>query len=122
MKGQFTIALQNLRFFGGHGLYDAEQATGNQFEVSVLLVCNPVQNAITAIEYTVNYAEVYEVVQQVMSSPQQLLETCAQQIARLLQERFPTIQQQTITINKLQPPITGFTGSVGVVFKTEAGL
>jgi dihydroneopterin aldolase len=48
-----------------------------------------------------------------------VLETCAMQIADRLQKQFPQIEKLTISIRKLSPPITNFTGSVGVVYSKD---
>lgn len=116
MAGQFTIELKGLRFFAEHGLYPEEQRTGNEFEVDVTLTYQAPEKPVVSIEETVNYAEVYRIVKNVFLEPRQLLETCALQIANQLQGQFSQIEQLTVSIRKLHPPIVGFTGMVGVSY------
>jgi dihydroneopterin aldolase len=49
-----------------------------------------------------------------MAKPKHLLETCAMKIVERLHEEFNKIEKIQITVKKLAPPITNFTGSVGV--------
>src|SRR4051812_48695443 len=113
MAGHFTIALKNLRFFAEHGMYQEEMKVGNDFEVDVAMNCKAPKKLITSIEQTINYVEVYRIIQEEFSERKFLLETCAMKIAERVQVQFPEIESITISIRKLNPPITNFSGSVG---------
>lgn len=119
MPGQMTVELQGLRFFGEHGMYAEEKKVGNEFEVDVLITFNAPEAPITAIHDTVNYVEVYRVVEAELSDRKQLLETCAMRICDDLPPLFPHISKATVRIKKINPPITNFTGSVGVSYTRE---
>jgi 7,8-dihydroneopterin aldolase/epimerase/oxygenase len=119
MPGYFTIELKGLRFFATHGMYEEEAKVGNEFEVDILVDYNAPEKIISSIDQTVNYAEVFRIVQDEFAHRRQLLETCAMQIADRLQKQFPQIEKLTISIRKLSPPITNFTGSVGVVYSKD---
>lgn len=116
MAGHFTIELKNLRFFAEHGMYQEELKVGNQFEVDLIIGCKSPKKMITSIDQTINYVEVYRIVQEEFNMRRYLLETCAMQIAEKLQLHFPEIEQLTISIRKLNPPITNFAGSVGITY------
>lgn len=116
MAGNFTIELQGLRFFAEHGMYEEERRVGNQFEVSISLETKAPKKTITSIEQTINYVEVFKIVQEVFSQRKQLLETCAMEIAENLQQQFHEIEKVSITIKKIAPPITNFSGSVAVTY------
>ena len=116
MAGHFTIELKNLRFFAEHGMYQEELKVGNQFEVDMTIECKSPKKMITSIDQTINYVEVYRIVQEEFSIRKYLLETCAMQIAEKLQVQFPEIEHLTISIRKLNPPITNFSGSVGITY------
>jgi len=47
------------------------------------------------------------------------LETCAMEICEALHENFSEIRKISIYIKKINPPITNFTGSVGVSYSKE---
>jgi dihydroneopterin aldolase len=117
LAAQFTIELKGLRFFAEHGLYPEEQLIGNEFEVDVAIHYQAPER-ITSIKETINYVDVFHIVKENFMKRQQLLETCALQIAGKLQEHFPQISQLTISIRKLNPPISNFTGSVGFTYTT----
>jgi dihydroneopterin aldolase len=116
LAGHFTIELKNLRFFAAHGMYQEELKVGNEFEVDISIVCKSPKKTITSIDQTINYVEVYRIVQLVFSERKYLLETCAMEIAEKLQEQFSEIEQLTICIRKMNPPITNFSGSVGITY------
>jgi dihydroneopterin aldolase len=116
MSGHFTIELKGLKFFADHGLYEEEARIGNQFEVDITLECQAPEHIVTSIDETINYVEVYRITEEVFKVRKRLLETAVMEIAEKLQARFPELEKLTISIRKLNPPITNFTGSVGVVY------
>jgi 7,8-dihydroneopterin aldolase/epimerase/oxygenase len=119
MPSLMTIELRSLRFFGEHGMYAEEKKVGNEFEVDVLLTFEAPDEPIAVINDTINYVEVYRIVEKEMQDRKQLLETCAMRICDDLLPVFPYIKKAFISIKKMTPPITNFTGSVGVSFIRE---
>src|SRR5687768_2613548 len=95
-------------------MYQEEIKVGNQFEVDITIGCKSPKKTITSIDQTINYVEVYRIVQEEFSVRKHLLETCAMLIAEKLQLQFPEIEHITISIRKMNPPITNFAGSVGI--------
>jgi dihydroneopterin aldolase len=116
MPDTFIIELTALRFHAGHGLFEEEQQAGNEFEASLWLECDAPPQTVRSISETINYAEVYNIVKQQFGKRTPLLETLAMRIADDLQERFTQLNKITISIRKLHPPITAFTGSVAVTY------
>lgn len=116
MPGHFTIELRQLRFFAEHGMYEEERLVGNEFEVDLSIGCPSPEEIITSIHQTIDYVSVYQILQQEFSEKKFLLETCAMNIASRLQQDFPQIEQLIITIRKMNPPITQFSGSVGITY------
>lgn len=114
MAGTMTVELKSLRFIGTHGLYDEEKKVGNEFEVDLSISFAAQEEPITELSETVNYVEVYQIVATEMAEPKHLLETSAMRICNKLQQVFAGITEATVAIKKLTPPITGFSGSVGV--------
>lgn len=97
-------------------MYEEEKRVGNEFEVDVTIGCKSPEKIITSIDQTINYAEVYRILKQEFAQRKLLLETVAMQVADQLQQQFPEIENVRISIRKLNPPITNFSGSVGVVY------
>jgi 7,8-dihydroneopterin aldolase/epimerase/oxygenase len=113
-----TIQLRQLQFHAYHGLYELEKSAGNTFEVDVDVFVD-VQEKITRLNQTLNYATVYGVIKQRMQQPTPLLETLAQEIIALIHNIDSRIRSISITIKKLAPPIENFQGTVGVSIKTD---
>jgi dihydroneopterin aldolase len=104
------IILNDLRFFGYHGLYDTEKKTGTYFTVTVMATYT-VDKPILQIEDTVNYAEIFSLVKAEMDMATPLLETLAQRIATHILARFSLLETVNITIAKESPPIPYFNGT-----------
>jgi len=101
------IHLKNMLFFGYHGAFSEENRLGQRFLVNVTLGADLKKAGKTdALNDTVNYAEVYKKIQQVMEGrPRKLLEKLAEDIADSLFSNFPLIVELTINVVKLHPPI-----------------
>lgn len=114
----YTIHLHNLRFFGFHGLYEAEKLLGNEFEVqiSIHVDVSPTQ---ANTEPPLDYVEAYDIIRECMNRPTPLLEDLAMTIARRLLDKFPVASKVHISLFKLHPPITAFEGKVGVEFDVD---
>ncbi len=110
----FTIHLHGMHFFAYHGLYDEEKVKGNNFEMNVSVSFVQPEAEISHIDQTINYAAVYEIIQQEMAKPRELLETFLQQLAEVLKNAFPQITDMDMTLYKLTAPIEDLTGRVGV--------
>lgn len=114
---RLIISLQNVRFFAHHGVFEEERILGNEFAVNLSLTVKAPKEMLTELEQTINYAEVYRIVNERFSSPTPLLETLAMQIAGALKQAFPSLKKVGIQIAKLHPPIAAFTGSVSVTYQ-----
>ena len=71
------------------------------------------------LEKGINYAEVYQVIQQEMEIATELLETLTYRILQRLGTEFPLLTSATLAITKLAPPIPNFDGE-GVSFSATA--
>ena len=101
-----TIEVNGLRLFARHGVLDQERRVGNTFEVTLHLRY-PISEAMLTddVASTLNYAEVVDVVKEVMTTPSRLLERVAYRIYETLLHRWPDIEGGSITVRKLTPPI-----------------
>ena len=112
----FTIHLTNLKFFSYHGLHKEEKILGNDYEINADI--SFVENEmITEINQTIDYVKIYSIIKQRMDIPTALLETVAQDLAQLIYIIDNRISSISISIKKMYPPITAFTGNVGVSYK-----
>ena len=119
MAAHFTIELKGLKFYAPHGMYAEEAKVGNAFEVDVILHTGSPDTKIDALDQTVNYVEVYTILAEAFAIRRQLLESLAMDIAESLHQRFPQIQKLSISIKKNHPPITNFSGAVGITYTKD---
>ncbi len=112
-----SIHLHQLVFHAFHGLYEEEKILGNEFRVDLTVQHHPAVIPIHAINDTINYVALYELVKKRMEVPVLLLETLATSIAQDILLQFVLADTVNISITKLHPPISGFNGQVGVSFE-----
>ena len=110
-----SIHLHNLHFRAYHGLYEHEKISGNDFEVNVEAKYLPSQK-INSLEQTVNYEKVFRLIESRMQIATPLLETIVMEIAQQILERFALVEEVFVSIKKLNPPIEGMKGSVGISY------
>jgi 7,8-dihydroneopterin aldolase/epimerase/oxygenase len=111
----FTIHLHHLNFFSFHGVHEEERILGGAYEVNIDINFSA-KAAITALEQTIDYVGIYELIKQQMNQPTALLETLAQNMAEAIHTFNTLTEAVTISIKKLHPPIENFQGLVGVSY------
>lgn len=112
-----TISLNNVRFRAYHGLYPEERQKGNDFVVNLKVKYTPSAGVIQSLDETIDYAELFAVINQTMQQPVDLLETLVQTIAVAVHRRFPVIREAEVSVEKLNPPIDQFEGSAMVSYR-----
>ncbi len=98
------IALEGMKFYAYHGVYEEEQIIGNHFILDIYIETS-YGGAIEEddIQHTINYETVYLVCQAQMKKTVRLLETLSENILYALKHQFNSIQNVTIRIKKLNP-------------------
>jgi len=109
-----VIELQNVQFQAYHGLYEGEEKIGSPYEVNVKITYDEGDTTFDDLKNTINYVEIFDIVKQRMTVPTPLLEKVAQGILRKIKHHYPFVSEVMISIYKLQPPIPGFQGKVGI--------
>lgn len=109
------ISLDAMRFHAYHGVLSQERITGNDYVVN-LRIKYDFSLAMTSddVNDTLNYAEVYQVVEQEMSVPSNLLERVAGRIGDRLFRRFPAIEELQLKVIKQNPPMGADCEGAGV--------
>ena len=104
-----------MEFYAWHGCYREEQLSGNHFRVDVTMGCD-MKKASNSDDLcdALDYAEAYELVKQEMAIRSCLLEHVSERILDRLFERFPQLDEASVCIAKLNPPIGGQMQSVSV--------
>lgn len=103
------IRLNAMVFYGRHGVLPEEQVLGQQYVVDVELVTDLREAGRTDdLTRTVNYADVYRTVEEVVTGPSlQLIETVAERVAELVLQRFERVERVEVRLQKPAPPIAG---------------
>ena len=116
-----TIQLNDVKFYGYHGLYKEEQKVGNNFIVNLSIEFIPTAQKITCISETIDYVQVYHLVNTRMKIPTPLLETIVVDIADSIFEKFSIAQKVNIQITKEKVYIHTLNGNMSVaISKTRA--
>ena len=110
-----------MEFYGYHGVFPEENRLGQRFFVDVEIGMDlSIAGKSDHLEDTVNYADLYQLVQQVMENQRyQLIETAAEQCAQGILGQFSEVQEVLIRLIKPDPPIPGHYRSVGVEIKRK---
>ncbi|MBS4175748.1 dihydroneopterin aldolase [Bacillus sp. FJAT-49736] len=110
------IYLNELEFYGYHGVLPEENRLGQRFRVSLVLELDLAKAGKSDdLNDTVSYAEIYELCKNIMEGkPYKLLEAAADKIAYSILEQFRMIDQVTVKVIKPDPPIPGHYQSVAV--------
>ena len=102
---QTSIRLEKMRFYAYHGVMEQERRVGNDFEVTIE-VWYPFEAAMESdnLDDTMNYAELYAIVEREMNKPSQLLEHVAGRIINAIKKEIPAATAGELSISKLRPP------------------
>ena len=115
------IFIEDMEFFAFHGQYYEEKFAGNRFMVSIYLYTDTSKaeksdNLDDALNYQVVYAIICDIMRNTKSN---LVENLAANILDALFARFTQLQKARIRIAKLNPPMGGKIGKVGVEIEHE---
>ncbi len=108
------IYLNDLIFNGFHGVYPAEKKIGNTFKVDLRIQLTPTTKAIDQLEQTIDYVQVYALIQKIMAVPTPLLETIVTNIADQILAAHPMAESVYVKITKQQLSVPYFEGTTAV--------
>ncbi|MFO7575513.1 MAG: dihydroneopterin aldolase [Bacteroidales bacterium] len=110
-----TIVIENMEFYAFHGHYREEQIVGNRFIVDLEIETDMKKAGQTdRLEDATDYQVAYRAVKDEMEKKSYLLENIATRILDALYASLPGIIKATVSIRKMNPPLGGNIGSVGV--------
>lgn len=110
------IFLNNLSFYGYHGVLTEENKLGQKFFIDLELYLD-LQSAgkNDDLDESVNYAVVYELVKEICEQERyQLIEALAERIADQILAEFSKIKAVLVKVKKPEAPIPGIFDNVGV--------
>ena len=110
-----------MAFYGYHGVLQEEATLGQKFFVDASLVLDTqiagIRDDLTA---SVSYAEVYEVIKDVVENKRfKLLEALAEHITLAVFDKFEKVQGMTLQIKKPEAPVPGIYDYFAVEIKRQ---
>jgi dihydroneopterin aldolase len=101
------IELKNLAFFARHGLLAEEAALGQRFRLDVVVTIDAsLDLSADDPRQTLNYVELYGLVKEIFEGTRfNLIESCADAIARRILERFDKVLEAQVTVKKPSVPV-----------------
>ncbi|TAH03267.1 MAG: dihydroneopterin aldolase [Sphingobacteriales bacterium] len=101
-----TIGLEGVQFKGAIGLHPEEKILGNNFLVDFEITFkNTKQPDTENLNETINYCDLYSILETELAQTTDLLETVAQDILDQTLLAYPFLRSIKIKIKKLNPPI-----------------
>jgi len=103
------IRLNNMVFYGYHGVIEYEKIWGARFEVDIELGCH-LQKAMETdrLGDTIDYEAVYNLIGEIVTMKKfYLIEALAGEICRQLKAKYSQIEKVRTTIRKPHAPIRG---------------
>jgi dihydroneopterin aldolase len=109
------LLLEDVRFYGHHGVSKAEQTVGVWFSVDAELAVDLAPAALSDdLAAAVDYGEVARRIVEIGTGGRvNLIERLAGQIAQALLREFP-VRQVRVRVRKLTPPLQGLVGTPSV--------
>lgn len=110
------IYLNDMVFYGYHGVQPEERVLGQRFIVNLTIeTAWEDDRNIHHLHDTVDYTKIYEEVKHTMEKKQfQLLENCANEILNAIISNFEKVIVAEVRIKKPSVPINGSLGSVEI--------
>jgi 7,8-dihydroneopterin aldolase/epimerase/oxygenase len=112
----YTIHLRNIILYGNHGVYKEEQLIDAPFELNIDCSLLP-SSTVSELEHTINYEVVFNIIKEIFATPYQLLEVLAKDMAIAIKKQCTAVWAVKINIYKLNPPIVGMQGQVGITYE-----
>ncbi len=115
------IIMENMGFYGYHGVLQEEKVLGQKFFVDASLYL-PLKKAgeTDDLNLSVNYGEVYETIREIVAFEKfDLLEGLADRICSEVLSTYPLVQKIRIKIKKPEAPVPGIFDYFGVEIERE---
>ncbi len=102
------IEIEGMEFHARHGHFDVEKIVGNRFLVDLKIKtdCSAAAKS-DKLEDALDYQKAYQITKEEMSIPSDLLENVCQRILDRLYHAFPEIEEASVKVSKMNPPMGG---------------
>ncbi len=110
------ILLNNLGFYGYHGVLKEESVLGQKFFIDMELLVDTKEAGLTDdMNKSVSYADVYNVVKEITENKRfKLIEALAENIAKETLDKFELINEVMVRVKKPEAPVNGIYDYFGV--------
>ena len=110
-----VITVTGLELWGYHGVFDHEKSTGQKFIIDISVeVDTSVASSSDDVTQTLNYAELLDEVEQVVTGEAvDLIETLAENIIARVWS-FPTARSVTVSVHKPDAPVSQKVADIAV--------
>ncbi len=114
------IKVENIRVYAHHGCLKEETIIGSDYRVDVTVNVDLSKSAQTdELSDTVDYVFLNRVVREEMAKPSKLLETVAKRILDRFFNEDQLVQDATVSVSKINPPIGGDVEMVTIVLSEQ---
>jgi dihydroneopterin aldolase len=115
------IFINDLRFFGFHGVLPEEAVLGQRFRVDLVAELDLSEAGRSDdLEKTVHYGEIAMLVEEIGKTHRyKLIEALAEAMAKAVFEAYPPIDRLTIRITKPEAPVQLATGVIAIEIERE---
>ncbi|MEN9952405.1 MAG: dihydroneopterin aldolase [Bacteroidota bacterium] len=107
------ILLKDVVLFGLHGVHPLEKKVGTLFKINIQIDLDP-GISVQSLSDTLDYAQVFALLKKEFQVTEDLLEVLIERIISSIALLSSNIKIIDISIIKLNAPINGFQGEVGV--------
>ncbi|MBN7771769.1 dihydroneopterin aldolase [Clostridium aminobutyricum] len=115
------IMMENMAFYGYHGVLAEEQKLGQKFFIDAALYL-PLKKAgeTDDLHFSVSYAQVYDTIKGIVEHNKfNLLEALAETICTEIFSSYPLIEKVKIKVKKPEAPVAGIFDYFGVEIERE---
>ena len=117
-----TVKVENLKIYAFHGCMKEEKVIGGDYIVNICATCSVGKKAFEdEICGTVDYVDLARIAKREMSIRSKLLEAVVNRIITCCFDEISVLNQISVTVSKLSPPINADVDSVSVSIDKKRG-
>jgi dihydroneopterin aldolase len=117
-----TVKVENLKIYAFHGCMEEEKVIGSDYIVNLCAVCSVGKKAFgDEIKGTVDYVDLARIAKREMSIRSKLLEAVVNRIISSCFNEISVLEQISVTVSKINPPINADVASVSVSMEKKRG-
>ena len=110
-----TVKVENLKIYAFHGCMEEEKIIGGDYVINICAICSVGKKAFDdEIGGTVDYVDLARIAKREMSVRSRLLEAVVKRIIDCCFNEISVLDQISVTVSKLSPPIDADVESVSV--------